>query len=214
MIREKLLDAIDARDHAELRRIFAAHPQEARAAHWRSHARMLFKVITLNDPLMTRIFLEGGVGADMRNPFSTPLMEAICQDACIEVIDVLLEFGADTRVRDYEGDTALHHAAASGRLDAATALVRAGCDINATNDDLQTPLHLAAAMSKHALMEFLLECRAKDDIADRWSKTARDQVDAFNCAARKIGRVAAKGIAAPLPAAPKIGLRKANEAKR
>lgn len=221
----RLRDAIDAQDHEELRRIFAAHPRQAAAARLRNGTPILFEAIRMDDPVMARIFLENGADVnEYHKPQNlmyaiTPLMQAVSQkEPDIALIETLLAFKAHMHARTADGHSALHTALWPLKLDAATFLVRAGCDINAINNFGDTPLHWAAGMKDTAMTEFLLERGARRDILNGQGETARDvakrnrlqnQLKAFDRAARKIARAAASGTAQPLRIAPKIALRKA-----
>ena len=52
----------------------------------------------------------------------------------------LLENGADPLISDAEGNIALHWAALSGSYKTCELLMNYGCDVNATNIILETPM--------------------------------------------------------------------------
>lgn len=57
-----------------------------------------------------------------------------------EEIQRLLELGADVNIRNYKGKTALHCAAKAGFVEVMTVLVANGADINAVDDNGETPI--------------------------------------------------------------------------
>lgn len=62
------------------------------------------------------------------------------------VIDLLIENGASVNHKlKNSGRTPLHQAVSSGRLKVVKSLIRAGAHINATDDELSTPLHVINA---------------------------------------------------------------------
>lgn len=52
-----------------------------------------------------------------------------------EVVQMLLDRGADPNARDINGNTTLVYAAGSGRLEVVPLLIKAGADVNARDDD-------------------------------------------------------------------------------
>ncbi|MEO7555986.1 MAG: ankyrin repeat domain-containing protein [Acidimicrobiales bacterium] len=66
-----------------------------------------------------------------------------------DVLDDLLDRGADVRATNDSGSTALHHAADAGNLHAIDRLLAAGADRNACNDIGLTPHMLAMAARAH-----------------------------------------------------------------
>lgn len=84
---------------------------------------------------------------------------ATATDLNMKIIRLLIKRGADVNVRLREGWTLLHSAAHDLRKDLALALLRAGCDPNATNDAGETALTkvLFAFNPKADLVKILLE---------------------------------------------------------
>ena len=65
----------------------------------------------------------------------------------LEVVRLLLEWRADTNIRNANNDTALHCAAHLGSADIIKLLLDKGISVNVTNTQQNTPLHIAAARS-------------------------------------------------------------------
>ena len=72
-------------------------------------------------------------------PRNTALHAALAARAW-EVARLLLERGADVRLRDSEGSTPLHGAAAGGSADLAEQILARGADVNARDNAGKTPL--------------------------------------------------------------------------
>jgi cytohesin len=60
-----------------------------------------------------------------------------------DIATLLIAHGASTTARGYEDRTPLHQAAMQGRLDVATVLLAHGSDIESKDEQGRTPLHLA-----------------------------------------------------------------------
>lgn len=71
---------------------------------------------------------------------------------------------ACSSAKDKKGNTALHFAAASGRVDIIQVLLRAAADKNAVDRKERTPLHIAAENGHVASMEALLAAGAEPRI--------------------------------------------------
>lgn len=94
----------------------------------------------------------------------TPLHAAADKDQA-EIVELLIEHGAEINGRSDAGDTPLHWAAFHGRISAATVLLAKGADINARDKDGNTPLHWAAARGHVEMTELLIAHGA--DLNDR-----------------------------------------------
>ena len=117
----------------------------ARGSDLAAIERLVAKGALLDLPQQTGVTpLMAAVGAgaspiDTRGKFRTELESLATAEA-------LLKAGAGIDVRDNNGRTALHYAAAGGYTDVAKALVDHGADVNATDVDGVTPAE--AAMGK------------------------------------------------------------------
>lgn len=75
----------------------------------------------------------------------TPL-HVVSGQGRIEVIQLLIEYGAHLDIQDFDGDTPLHDAAVAKQSEACDVLLHAGADANLTNEaNLLTPFHLACS---------------------------------------------------------------------
>ena len=105
----------------------------------------------------------------------------------VNMIQKLIEFGADVNIRDAKGLTLLHEIARyvpsdesapsidSVRLEIVKILVAAGADINASMPgSYYTPLHYAAMTGKKSLVTLLLDLGASMTILNCDGRTAED----------------------------------------
>ena len=74
--------------------------------------------------------------------------------------------------RESEAFTALSHAATMGDVEEVRRLIRRGADINSTNYDHRTVLHMACSEGNLRVAEALLENGAGHSLKSRWGRTA------------------------------------------
>jgi len=84
----------------------------------------------------------------------------------IDIISLLIKYGAFLNAQDDEGDTPLHWAVREGRIDIATILLNNGISVNVANDDNETALHLAASLGEEQFVELLVKNNALIDEKD------------------------------------------------
>jgi ankyrin repeat protein len=115
------------------------------------------------DVLLTHGARVSAVAAD-----GTTLLQAVDRDLLMAVVAgdakgvrSAVSRGAHVNIRDgLVRETPLIRAVYLGRLDAATALLNAGADIEEANENRQTPLHIAVGQGHLKLVELLLSHRA------------------------------------------------------
>lgn len=84
-----------------------------------------------------------------------------------EVVQLLLEAGADKNATKPNGETALHAAAEKGHHEVARVLLEAGANKDAADmRTASTALHLAARYGHYQVVQRLLEAQANTDAAD------------------------------------------------
>jgi len=118
------------------------------------------------------VSIEARGGPD--NAGATALMQCCCHDQ-EPTLSMLMGKGAQARVVDNNGATALHYAARYGEVpnDCVDTLVQAvGLSLESANADQQTPLHIAAA-NGHADFCHMLIAKYKADIStqDKFGQT-------------------------------------------
>ncbi|CAI9096506.1 OLC1v1032671C5 [Oldenlandia corymbosa var. corymbosa] len=89
----------------------------------------------------------------------------------LEIVEVLLDTGADVNLKNNGGRTAIHYAASKGWLKIAELLVSHGAKLNAKDKVGCTALHRAASIGNSELCEYLIEEGAEVDEVDRAGQT-------------------------------------------
>lgn len=123
---------------------------------------------------MVDILLQGDVNLVKRNLSNnlTPLFCAI-KGNNIQIIDKFVNSGIsiNTRNENSKGISPIHYAAALGRDNVISHLIKLGADVNVTNLDGQTPLHNAVLQDNIVVLYMLLNSGAKVDVVDKYGET-------------------------------------------
>ena len=110
-----------------------------------------------------------GADVNARCRDKTSIFEA-CWDARKEIVQMLIQYGADLNVKDDNSKTVLHHACNQEEI--LELLLTSGAEVNATDDRNQTALHLAAKGNNPKIVKLLLEFGADNSIKDEDGCTA------------------------------------------
>lgn len=97
------------------------------------------------------------------------LMKAVIRGNLDIVLEALQQNPATLSIVDSDGDTALFYAAKKGRIDIASVLIKAGANVNHSNNVGQTPLMYAGF---HDMTEYLLGCGAEANHVSQANETA------------------------------------------
>ena len=132
-----------------------------------------------------RILLRHGAGVEHKDEFGISVFSYCCMKQCIKLVSVMIEEREIPWLdKDCNGNTALHHASASGNLGITRMILeqmrKYGLDIDQRNDLGETPLISAKRMGHIRCAQLLRECgkastAARDNHvlknADEWRRT-------------------------------------------
>ena len=146
------------------------HNHRQRAAAKRSLAAIAADGAADDDDGLVRV--DDGLAHDGDG---TRLLHIACKGGSVQVVEALLDFGADVDVQDMFDDAPLHYAAPHNKADVCRVLLTRGANPDATNSDGETPL-MKIAISGEALdaATVLLEAGADLELMDVRHNTALD----------------------------------------
>jgi len=134
---------------------------------------------TLDDDIDTiRFFLGHGVDVDAVDNNHSTLLHRASYNGAVEVVQLLLECGANINARNKEGHTPLHRVlvelgdgARTSFFDTIQLLLDHGADVDALDDAQSTPLHVASKYGSAKATRLLLERGAKVHLQDNEGHT-------------------------------------------
>ncbi|KAJ5740647.1 ankyrin repeat-containing domain protein [Penicillium malachiteum] len=150
---------------------------------------------------VVRILLDNGYPIDQttsRDPL-TPLASA-ARYLHINVVDLLIERGANVEAKMEDGETPLSVAAQFGNAIVAKKLLENGADIRIRIEDGRNPIHLAARNHKEEVLSFLLDWCLEHDCqdcfkdCDNWGTTPLHEVCRGRCNISFIDRLLSTGV--------------------
>jgi len=137
-------------------------------------------------PIVRRLLKHEGVDVNARNRWGrTPLMDVLVSTQIVdeatrtEILNLLLDAGADVNVQSNDGSTALHAAAWTNRREAVEILLARGAATDKRQTSGAHPLHLAAQGGHLGIVELLLASGAEVNA------TTNEGVTPFQYAASK-----------------------------
>lgn len=128
---------------------------------------------------VVRLLCHAGVavnGSDIegRRPIHYAIGPEISASQSVQVLRVLIEYGADINARNKSGRTALHEAMFSGSSfwhkpvdEKVACLLKARCAVDIQDKQGRTPMFLAAVTGHHRVVRALLATGANPELADR-----------------------------------------------
>ncbi|XP_033124694.1 ankyrin repeat domain-containing protein 6-like isoform X4 [Anneissia japonica] len=99
-----------------------------------------------------------------------------------QVVDTLIQMGADLELQTKERATALHLACLNGHLKCTRLLIKGNADIDLQTNDGDTALHLAAYNGHASTLELLLDAEAQV-LQNNNSETVVDLYERHECEA-------------------------------
>lgn len=98
---------------------------------------------------------EGGVKADSEDRFGNQVLFHAVSGSHLDVVNYLIERGADPLIRSQDGSSLLHLAAGAGNKELALRLIELGCPVDGVDVNGESPL-MMAILAEHESMSQLL----------------------------------------------------------
>jgi len=123
--------------------------------------------------------LDAGIQIDHPDPAGETALFHIIGSGSQKGFDLLVERGANTQIRDIQGNTALHKAATFSRERFAEKLIDMGVEVNSTNKVGATPLHYSVRNGDEDITKLLLKNGAEKNILDFQGNSVLDVVESM-----------------------------------
>ena len=120
----------------------------------------LWRATANNNVAMTKLLLENGANVDQENKTSSGNLTSLIfpsQEGYLEIVQLLVEHGADVNYNAFRGFTPIRIAARNGHLKIVKFLAENGADIDSKAMDGATPLEHAASKGHYEIVKFLIE---------------------------------------------------------
>jgi hypothetical protein len=141
----------------------------------------LFSCTAKGDCGAVRNFMTIGYSPKLKNDRGVSLLSVAVRNGYIDLVKVLLMYGADINaVSGDNGNSALIDAISKGYTDIAALLIKKGADLNIQSKNGQTALILAIGQHQKEISEQLIEAGADVSITDKLGMTARKYAELFN----------------------------------
>ncbi len=141
----------------------------------------LFEAVKKGDAEVVKSLLAGGALVDAVNQYGYTPLHWAAKNGYKAVVDLLLEAGADIKLLKKDSverelcqnilNGLLRSAVISNNIVKVQAYIAIGAGVNATDDDGETPLHLAAAIGQAAIVAALLDGGADVDAVSQNRRT-------------------------------------------
>jgi ankyrin repeat protein len=143
-----------------------ADPDAAPMPGDRDQRSVLMLATTLPEVRLLRALIAKRADVNRVHAGLSPLLAATrdSYEGRPDAVLMLLANGADPKLADANGNTALHYAALASEPIVAAMLIDAGAPLAAINRDGLTPLGLAASTANWTLVRFLVEHGARNDV--------------------------------------------------
>lgn len=121
-------------------------------------AQEIFNAVKANDLEKVKALFEANPQlAQARDESGRTPLHWACLGVHYEMLQFLVEKGADVNAQDNEGITPLHSLASKARAEGAALLIAHKADVNIVNADGETPLHFAAQSGRFAIVQQLID---------------------------------------------------------
>lgn len=178
-----------AQGHREAVRILLDSDADPNQPGPKGHNTAIWFAARNNYPEIVRALLEKGADPNhalLRPPILVSLVRKceVATPANLDLIDLMVEFGARLDAADGEGRTALMRAIEAKDESAVAHLLDLGASVDTLDEDKMSPLHLAAYQGSETILNLILAKQPDLDCLDAWGRTALSRAVEFPNLAR------------------------------